>query len=97
MIENWSYLWLFAGVATGLIHAGSLLHESRSVSVWSPIRGLLRLFLIVAVLVLAARSEFLMSAAAGWAVGFLPTVVWLASGSSHARLTGKQIKHGTDD
>lgn len=78
MTEYIPLLWLLAGLAAGLTHAGLLRHESHGVSAWSPVRGLIRIIGIVLILVLAAQFGGLLSAAAGWGFGFLPAVCWLA-------------------
>jgi hypothetical protein len=63
--------WLFAlsGAAAGAAQAG-LLGRAAGASP-SPLGVLLRLFIVAAVLVVAARGGYIAAGTAGWATGFL--------------------------
>lgn len=67
-------LWLVIGIAAGVMRASSLWRSAREYQTrsWGPVWGLP---LAAAVLVVAALSHALLSAAIGWLVGLSATSV----------------------
>lgn len=65
-----TYVGLAAGILAGFAHATMLWRTARRLTVWTPLWGLLRLAIVAAVLIVAAISGVILSAAAGWVIGF---------------------------
>ncbi len=69
--------WMIAGLAAGAAHASALWRTTRRPTAWTPLVGAVRVAAVAAVLALAALWGEILSAAAGWAVGFAVLGTWL--------------------
>jgi hypothetical protein len=82
MIETATILGFSAGALAGYAHAAMLWRASHRLSSWGPITALIRLGIVAAVLVLAARYGQVLPAAGGWAIGFfVSALIFLFVGS----------------
>ena len=77
MIELTTLAGMAAGLVAGLFHAHLLRRGTVRLTTWTPLWGMLRLGAVTAILVVAAISGEILAAAAGWALGFLTTCVWI--------------------
>lgn len=82
MVEMSTILGFSAGAFAGYAHAAMLWRASHHLSVWTPIKGLLRLGIVAAVLVLAALFGQILTVAGGWAIGLAVSAIlflWVGS------------------
>ncbi|HVW02201.1 MAG TPA: hypothetical protein VHB77_17750 [Planctomycetaceae bacterium] len=70
-------LWLTLGLIIGATHALSLWRAILHVSLYSPLLGLLRLAVVSAILIAAARNGGILPTCGGWALAFPATALSL--------------------
>lgn len=76
MIDMTICVWLAIGLLAGFMHAMMLWRTAHRFTAWTPVLGLLRLAVVAVVLIVAALSGAILSAAAGWAIGFVVPGMW---------------------
>jgi hypothetical protein len=77
MISWTSCFWALAGVIVGGTHSFALKHTISKFDEWGALFGLLRITLIGGILTAAAILGYLFIAFAGWATGFVMTLLIL--------------------
>ncbi len=77
MISLTTCCWALAGVVLGGTHSFALQRSCLLANEWTALIGMLRIFLIGGLLTAAAILGYLFSAFAGWAVGFVVTLIAL--------------------
>jgi len=78
MIDRATCVWLAAGLLAGFVHATMLWRAAHRLTAWTPVLTIFRLAIVAAVLTVAALSGKIITAAIGWAVGFVVLAAWLA-------------------
>lgn len=71
MLEIETIVWFAIGVVAGGLHGFMLRRSTHRLTAWTPLLGMLRLGLVATTLIVAAFTGEILTAASGWAIGFV--------------------------